>query len=133
MQNTWLTAQLGLVDRCITPWLVLITHRPLYVIRKHRSNRIMAAKLRRNLEPLLKRHGVNVVVSGHVHSYSRTCQVSNTVCVGANEGGIPHIVAGTGGHKISKIGKRQKDWTEVAMKKFGFVHLDFRNATYMRM
>lgn len=31
-QRKWLEVQLGLVDRCQTPWLVVMMHRPLYVI-----------------------------------------------------------------------------------------------------
>lgn len=44
-----------------------------------------------------------MVVSGHVHSYSRTCEVYNAMCVGAKQGGITHVVVGTGGHESSSI------------------------------
>lgn len=38
-QHQWLQADLASVDRCVTPWLVVASHRPMYVVYPHKSNR----------------------------------------------------------------------------------------------
>ena len=40
----WLEQQLEGVDRCLTPWLVVSMHRPMYVVHPHKSNRIVAGE-----------------------------------------------------------------------------------------
>ena len=37
----WLQRDLESVDRCVTPWLILLIHRPLYVVHPHKSNRVV--------------------------------------------------------------------------------------------
>ena len=71
MQYRWLQADLANVDRCSTPWLMVMSHRPLYVVYPHTSNRDVGAHLRDSLEDLLIEYRVDMVVSGHVHSYYR--------------------------------------------------------------
>lgn len=41
----WLEWHLEGIDRCITPWLVVGAHRPMYVVHPHKSNRIVAGQL----------------------------------------------------------------------------------------
>lgn len=45
----WLKRDLQLVDRCVTPWVVLAMHRPMYVVYPHKSNRRVGGE---NLLPL---------------------------------------------------------------------------------
>jgi hypothetical protein len=93
-QHAWLEAELAGADRCATPWLVLLLHRPLLVIQPHRSNRKVADHLREALAPLLQRHAVDVAVSGHVHSYFRSCSAVGEACVGGAAVRAPRIVRG---------------------------------------
>ena len=62
--------------------------------------------LRRDVEPLLLRHGVDMVWVGHHHSYQRTCRVANGTCLGSSaEQGVRapiHITMGTGGTGLSQ-------------------------------
>ena len=65
-------------------WKVVYFHHPLYSNGgRHGSN----VELRVVLEPLLVKHGVNVVFSGHEHIYERL----------APQKGITYFVAGSGG------------------------------------
>ena len=41
----WLELHLEGVDRCLTPWLVVGMHRPMYVVHPHKSNRIVAGMI----------------------------------------------------------------------------------------
>jgi hypothetical protein len=46
-----------------------------------------AEHLRRQIEALLSKHEVDLVLSGHVHSYARTCNVLAGSCVDMRDGG----------------------------------------------
>jgi len=48
-------------------WKIAYFHHPIYSTGLHGSD----VELRRTLEPLFVRHGVNVVFSGHEHFYQR--------------------------------------------------------------
>ena len=58
----WFEEDLSKVDRCLTPWLFVVLHRPMYVIYPHRSNRIVAEHLREQLEFLMDRYMVDLVL-----------------------------------------------------------------------
>jgi acid phosphatase type 7 len=128
VQWRWLVRHLAAVDRCKTPWLVLGLHRPMYVIRPHHANRKVAKHFRREFEDVLIKYGVDAVLSGHVHSYSRTCPVLDEKCTPHAEGGVLHVVSGSGGHKLSKIKARQDAWSVMAAREFGFVRVSVRKA-----
>lgn len=119
-QHRWLERDLQHVDRCQTPWVVLGMHRPMYVVYPHKSNRIVGDHLRAQLEGLLNEYQVDLVVSGHVHSYSRTCNVLDEECIPADQGGMTHIIAGCAGHKLTDVSHDQEPWLEYAAVRFGY-------------
>ena len=133
-QAAWLKSALHAVDRCVTPWLVVAGHRPLYVPFPHKSNREVGDHLRGFLEPLLEAHGVDLYISGHVHAYARTCNVwRGGQCVPRSVGGTTHVLAGTGGRKLSDIAGDQSDWLEAAAELWGFVRLDAGGGDALRL
>jgi len=80
-QRTWLDEALG---RAREDWKICYFHHPLYSdAGRHGSD----VSLRVALEPLLVKHGVNVVFSGHDHIYERI----------KPQKGIAYFVAGSGG------------------------------------
>ncbi|CAM9725507.1 unnamed protein product, partial [Chrysoparadoxa australica] len=120
-QYSFLQQDLEAVDRSVTPWIVFTGHRPMYVDSTgmgaedcHPATRDGvpcgndqpgAADLRKNLEPLLLKHQVDLCVWGHHHTYQRTCPIANNKCVHAEKGvdsrgqylAPVHIVAGMAG------------------------------------
>jgi hypothetical protein len=65
-QLTWIDDAL---ERADEPWKIVYFHHPIYSDGdRHGSN----VEMRVLLEPLLVRHGVTVVFSGHEHIYERT-------------------------------------------------------------
>jgi hypothetical protein len=100
-QNAWLAADLAAVDRARTPWVVVATHRPLYISSTSTGgvwdDQDVAAVLRAQLEALLLRYGVDLVLSGHHHSYQRTCPIAHGRCVPRGAGGVVYVVAGMAG------------------------------------
>jgi 3',5'-cyclic AMP phosphodiesterase CpdA len=82
------TAQQAWIERVLTlsrePWKIAFFHYPLYSnASRHGSD----VELRVLLEPILVRHGVNVVFSGHDHIYERV----------KPQKGITYFLAGSGG------------------------------------
>jgi 3',5'-cyclic AMP phosphodiesterase CpdA len=65
-QLRWLEEELG---RATADWKVALFHHPIYTSGRYRTH---AAELRRRLEPIFVRHGVDVAFSGHEHFYERT-------------------------------------------------------------
>jgi hypothetical protein len=81
-------AQIGWVEQQLkgstARWKLAVLHHPLYSSgKKHGSD----LNLRRRLEPLFVRYGVNAVFSGHDHIYERTVP----------QQGIHYFVTGAGG------------------------------------
>eukprot|EP00884_Botryococcus_braunii_P007140 jgi/Botrbrau1/16427/Bobra.0142s0026.1 len=123
-QQKWMLEEMARVDRCVTPWLVVAMHRPMYVIFPHKSNRRVGEHLQQELESSFAKFGVDVVLSGHVHSYSRTCNVVNNICLTNNrEGGATHVVVGCGGHKLSSVDFDRDDVFDYAEAEFGYVRM----------
>jgi 3',5'-cyclic AMP phosphodiesterase CpdA len=80
-QIAWADATLGAAQE---RWRIVYFHHPLYSNGgRHGGN----VELRVVLEPMLVRHGVNVVFSGHEHIYERLTP----------QKGITYFVAGSGG------------------------------------
>mmetsp|Transcript_63507 Transcript_63507/g.160212 ORF Transcript_63507/g.160212 Transcript_63507/m.160212 type:complete len:630 (-) Transcript_63507:223-2112(-) len=83
-QWRWLEQTLKDVDRRAFPWLVVTSHRSLYNSERNASDQIVdhrvSETMRQMLEPLLVTYKVNLVLTGHYHSYERTCPVINQTC-----------------------------------------------------
>jgi 3',5'-cyclic AMP phosphodiesterase CpdA len=80
-QLAWIEDALG---QAAEPWKIVYFHHPIYSDGdRHGSN----VEMRVLLEPLLVRHGVSVVFSGHEHIYERT----------APQKGITYFVEGSSG------------------------------------
>jgi 3',5'-cyclic AMP phosphodiesterase CpdA len=90
-------------------WKVVALHHPLYSSGKHGST----PGAEQLLAPLLARHHVDLVLSGHDHHYERTHP----------RDGITYVVSG-GGCKTTPVGR--SDFTAVAASTLQFLTLDIR-------
>lgn len=86
-QAAWLDADLA---RTQLPWKVVYMHRPPYSSGHHGSD----TRLRALLAPILARHGVQLVLAGHDHSYERLHP----------QDGIAYVVTGGGGRGTYDVG-----------------------------
>src|SRR5690606_37957010 len=63
-------------NRTQRPWIIAMGHRPLYCSStKGKDCTSHAETFRRELEPLLNKYQVDLVLAGHVHDYERTLPV----------------------------------------------------------
>lgn len=84
---------------------------------------LAADHLRDSLESLFNLYNVDLVLSGHVHSYARTCNVFNKKCVDNLDKGTTHVTLGCGGHKLSDVDHDQYDWLAYARIAFGYARV----------
>lgn len=73
-------------------YIVMATHEPPFSSGKHGSNLVM----RKTLHQLARRHGVELVVSGHDHNYERT----------KPQNGVTYLVSGSAGAPIRPVRPR---------------------------
>ncbi len=86
-QMAWLDRDLAATTR---PWKVVYLHRPPYSSGHHGSNMAIRAQL----APIVEKHGVQLVLSGHDHDYERTTP----------QHGVTYIVTGGGGRGTYPVG-----------------------------
>ncbi|KAI8086736.1 Metallo-dependent phosphatase-like protein [Halteromyces radiatus] len=85
----WLDEDLTLANeqRHLRPWIILITHHPIYCSDNSTDCTVDAPMIRNGpivngaawggLEPILLKHKVDLYLAGHVHNYERTYPLSN--------------------------------------------------------
>jgi acid phosphatase type 7 len=91
-QKAWLERDLGETRQL---WKFVFFHRPPYSSSEHGSDLVV----REDLEPILARHGVDLVFSGHDHDYERTVRIK----------GVTYVVTGGGGKDLYEAG--ESEWT----------------------
>ena len=89
----------------MTPWLFIGMHRPMYVPYPHKSNRIVGRHLQDILEDLFLDYEVDLVMTGHVHLYARTCSVRRDHCRKDDDGGITHVTVGEHLHLLTSCSR----------------------------
>lgn len=102
-QWQWLIRDLQQVDRSLTPWLVVTSHRAMYIASDYDGDLSVAKLLRDNLESELLTYGVDFFLAGHHHSYQRLCKINGGQCVGDGQRGIHHFVMGMAGYDHSPV------------------------------
>ncbi|KAH8655789.1 Metallo-dependent phosphatase-like protein [Xylariales sp. PMI_506] len=122
-QVDWLEKDLAGVDRCKTPWVVALGHRPWFISSK--SNTCTNCSLA--FAPLFEKYSVDVVLSGHVHTYERNYPVFVNGSLdpnGYNNPSTPmYITNGIAGHYDGM------DSLDIPAKPYQAVGIDLNNGT----
>ena len=79
-QMPWLKNALAASD---APWKVVVGHHPLYSAGLYGDDPVAIARL----TPLFERHGVQLYINGHEHSYERTRVIRGTTYLTVGGGG----------------------------------------------
>jgi acid phosphatase type 7 len=97
-QKEWLDSVLQANTK---DWVIVVTHLPFYSPKENRDN----AYLRQHFQPILEKYRVDMVLSGHDHSYARGRTTDNP----ANGHEVMYVVS-VSGPKMYEAG--DKDWME---------------------
>lgn len=99
-QKEWLDSVLQANTK---EWVIVTTHLPFYSPKENRDNK----HLRDNFQPILERYKVDLVLSGHDHSYGRGRATDNL----KNGYEVMYVVS-VSGPKMYEAG--DKDWMKVS-------------------
>ncbi|KAF1734278.1 Acid phosphatase [Beauveria bassiana] len=143
-QYKWLQNDLAKVNRTKTPWVIAMSHRPMY------SSQVSGYQqhMRNAFEDLFLKYGVDAYLSGHIHWYERTFPLSRNGTIDksaiinnntfyANEGvSITHIINGMAGNIEShaELSKAKKPLGITAIfdqTHYGFSKLTVVNETVL--
>jgi len=127
-QYLFAAEDLSKVDRARTPWVIVMFHTPWYNSNENHYGE--GLKHQWDMEELLYRHGVDVVLSGHVHSYERSHPVYRYE---ADPCGATHLVVGDAGNyegPAKSWMEPQPSWSAFREASFGSGLLTVYNATH---
>lgn len=141
-QVQWLARDLAAVDRTKTPWIIAMSHRPMY------SSEVSSyqANVRAAFQAILLRAGVDMYLAGHIHWYERNWPITANGTVDrtavrdnhtytTNPGvSLTHITNGMAGniesHSFLANGSKILNTTAVLNQQdYGFSKLTFHNAS----
>jgi len=105
-ENSHLEAQTAWLDSVLTAntkeWVIVTTHLPIYSPKENRDN----YHIRSSFQPVMEKHGVDLVLTGHDHAYSRGRASDNP----ETERPIVYVVS-VSGPKMYEVGDN-KEWIE---------------------
>lgn len=104
-QAAWLDADLAATER---EWIVVYGHHPPYSSGEHGSS----TAFRTTFGPILEKHRVDLVLSGHDHDYERI----------APQNGVHYLVTGGGGRGTRPVGS--SEFTAFAEQVLHFVYVE---------
>ncbi|KAI3753328.1 hypothetical protein L2E82_25379 [Cichorium intybus] len=138
-QHEWLEKELPKVDRSETPWLIVMTHTPLY--NSFVYHYMEGESMRVIFEPWFVKYKVDVVFSGHVHAYERTERISNVAydivnnnCNPVEDDSAPiYITIGDGGNLEGlaiNMTEPQPMYSAFREASYGHAIFDIKNRTH---
>lgn len=107
VQASWLEADL---QNNHLPWTVVYAHKPPYSSGGHGNN----GAFRQYFGPVLERHRVPLVLTGHDHHYERSVPI----------GGVTYVVTGGGGRGTRSVGKSSFTAFSEAVIHFVYVEVE---------
>mmetsp|Transcript_12903 Transcript_12903/g.21607 ORF Transcript_12903/g.21607 Transcript_12903/m.21607 type:complete len:502 (-) Transcript_12903:312-1817(-) len=132
-QMKWLQADLAGVDRALTPWVVVVFHQPYMNSNTAHDIPSEGRPMQQAIEDTLYENGVDLVFSGHVHAYERTCAAYQYTCYA--DGSAPYyITIGDGGNHeglASDWVNPQPQWSLFRQASYGFGELHVKDAHTM--
>jgi 3',5'-cyclic AMP phosphodiesterase CpdA len=102
MQATWLDADLAASK---AKWKMVFFHKPAYESYPKRTNQDVKAAFC----PILEKHGVDLVFTGHDHAIARTYPMKNDIAMRKPSEGVIYYASGQSGGKTYSAAKKM-DW-----------------------
>ncbi|XP_023764853.1 purple acid phosphatase 5 [Lactuca sativa] len=138
-QYNWLEQEFAKVNRSETPWLIILLHSPMY--NSNNYHFMEGEGMRVVFEPWFVKYKVDLVFSGHVHSYERSERVSNVqynitdgLSTPVKDPSAPvYITVGDGGNIegiADSFTEHQPDYSAFREASFGHALLEIKNRTH---
>jgi hypothetical protein len=128
-QYAWIEKDLRSVNRSLTPWIIIGSHRHMYTTEVLTDGELnIANMLQSSIEPLLYKYHVDVNLFAHRHFYERTCAMYKNKCVAD---GVTHVLIGMSGQTLFYNPFAATEWSKYHDVQFGYTTI-FANETYLR-
>ena len=123
-QETWLTTD---IQNTTQDWIVAIFHHPPYTKGSHDSDNVgdsagAMTNMRTNFLPILEANGVDLVLSGHSHSYERSYFINGHYGTSGTFNFGTHAV-GANGHLSGKADTPDGEYTKLPTDTEGAVYI----------
>lgn len=142
-QYQWMKKDLESVNRKKTPWVIAMSHRPMYAT----EGGAYQASVRAAFEDLFLEHGVDLYFSGHIHYYERLLPMGKNYTIVkdnvrddhtyvAKKGAVAHIVNGQAGqmegHSVLKPDQKPANFSAVIdTDNWGFGKINVQNGSHL--
>jgi uncharacterized protein (TIGR03437 family) len=114
----WLDADLAATDRY---WRIVFLHHTPYPTGFHLGDPICAA-VEQLVNPIVERHGVQLLLAGHEHGYERTYPLAGGQVVGSSSPSTTYVVTGGGGGVLESVGSSPQ--TAISVQAFHYLRVD---------
>jgi uncharacterized protein (TIGR03437 family) len=115
----WLDADLAAATN--QHWRIVFLHHTPYPTGYHLGDPICAA-VQQLVNPIVERHGVQLVLAGHEHGYERTYPLAGGQPVSASSPSTTYVVTGGGGGALETVGSTAQ--TAISMQAFHYLRVD---------
>lgn len=114
----WLDADLAATDR---HWRIVFLHHTPYPTGYHLGDPICAA-VQQFVNPIVERHGVQLLLAGHEHGYERTYPLAGGQPASASSTSTTYVVTGGGGGALETVGASAQ--TAMSVQAFHYLRVD---------
>ncbi|XP_010631158.1 acid phosphatase type 7 isoform X4 [Fukomys damarensis] len=150
-QFRWLESDLQKANknRAARPWIITMGHRPMYCSNADLDDCTKyESKVRRGLggkyglEDLFYKHGVDLELWAHEHSYERLWPIYNYQVFNGSlhqpythPRGPVHIITGSAGceERLTPFTIRPRPWSAVRVKEYGYTRMHILNGTHIHI
>ncbi|CAF3835614.1 unnamed protein product [Adineta steineri] len=129
VQYNWIEHDLQSVNRSLTPWIIIGSHRPMYTSQLNYPDLKIGAMLQLHLEPLFYKYHVDVNLFAHLHAYERSCPMYQGKCV---QDGITNVLIGMAGQDLTILPYSTQEWSQYHDAQYGYTTI-FANKTYLHL
>eukprot|EP00762_Andalucia_godoyi_P007652 ANDGO_07896.mRNA.1 putative inactive purple acid phosphatase 9 len=130
-QYNWFVNDIKSVNREVTPWVFMAIHRPFYDVSVKDPLDETLKHLRETYENFLVANKVDMVLSGHVHCYERTCPMSNGECVADGEGPVYAVSGSAGESHHAPFNPLINKWSKFHTLDYGRSRMTIANSTHL--
>ena len=114
----WLDADLAATDRY---WRIVFLHHTPYPTGYHLGDPISAA-VQQMVNPIVERHGVQLLLAGHEHGYERTYPLAGGQPASASSPSTTYLVTGGGGGALETVNTTAL--TAISVQAYHYLRVD---------
>ena len=120
---TWLAADLAATQKY---WKIVFLHHPPYPTGYHLGDPICAL-VEQNVNPIVEKYGVQLVLSGHEHGYERSWPLVAGQTVPASVPSTTYVISGGGGGDLETVGSLPQ--CALSIQAYNYLRVDLAGAS----